>query len=307
VRVLVLLNRGAGAIQHKGDHAASEAVLSAFAQRGIDAEAQVRPGGELAAAARSAVQMAKQNELDAVVAAGGDGTIGTIASALVDTGVPLGIIPLGTLNHLARDLGIPLQLQDAVNVIAEANVKPVDAAEVNGHIFLNNSSIGVYPFMVLERERRRRHGVAKWAAMVWAAFKVVQLFPIRRFHVYAHGRSETCRTPCLFVGNNRYRLDLLELGRRERLDGGELWLYIAKQHTRLSLVWFTFRALLGLTEPGKDLLCFDTIEAKISSKRKRLNVATDGEIHWMAPPLHYRARPGALRIYRPTVDISQSG
>jgi len=72
VRVLVLLNRGAGAIQHKGDHAASEAVLSAFAQRGIDAEAQVRPGGELAAAARSAVQMAKQNELDAVVAAGGD-------------------------------------------------------------------------------------------------------------------------------------------------------------------------------------------------------------------------------------------
>lgn len=302
-----MLNKGAGAIQHRGDHDAREAVLSAFALHGIDADAKVLPGSELAAAARSAAEMAKRNELDAVVAAGGDGTIGTVASALVDTDVPLGIIPLGTLNHFARDLGIPLQLEDAVNVIAEANAKPVDAAEVNGHIFLNNSSIGVYPYMVLERERRRRHGVAKWAAMVWGAFKVVQLFPIRRFHVDAQGRSETCRTPCLFVGNNRYRLDLLGLGRRDRMDGGELWLYIAKQHTRLSLVWFTFRALLGLTEPGKDLLSFDTNRAKISSKRKRLNVATDGEIHWMAPPLHYRTRPGALRIYRPQLDISQSG
>jgi diacylglycerol kinase family enzyme len=305
--VAVLLNKDAGAIQQSGDHAVCETVLSAFAQHGILAEVKMLSGSELSSAARSAADKALQKDIDAVVAAGGDGTIGTVASALVDTRIPLGIIPLGTLNHLARDLGIPLHLQDAVNVIAESNARPVDAAAVNGRIFLNNSSIGVYPFMVLERERRRRHGLAKWAAMIWATFKVMRLFPMRRFHVFAQGRSEICRTPCLFVGNNRYRLDLLGLGRRERLDGGKLWLYIAKQHTRLSLIWFTFRALLGLTEPGKDLVFFETSNAEITSKRKRLSVATDGEVHWMAPPLHYRTRPGALRIYRPMTESSRSG
>jgi diacylglycerol kinase family enzyme len=89
------------------------------------------------------------------------------------------------------------------------------------------------------------------------------------------------------------------------LDGGELWVCIAKQHTRLSLIWFTFRALLGLTDPERDLVFFDTPRATISSRKKRLSVATDGEVHWMAPPLHYRTRPAALQIYVPAE--SQSG
>src|SRR5215831_6681005 len=142
--------------------------------------------------------------------------------------------------------------------------------------------------------------------MVWAALKILWLFPLRRFHVYAHGRSETRRTPCLFVGNDEYRLDLLGLGTRDRLDGGELWLYIAKQQTPLSLVWFTFRALLGLTHPGTDLERFSATHATITSHRKRLSVATDGEVQWMAPPLHYRTRPGALRIFTPAEQSSQS-
>jgi len=192
-----------------------------------------------------------------------------------------------------------------VDVIAASSERSVDAAEVNGRMFVNNSSIGVYPFMVLERERRRRHGLSKWIAMAGAAIKVVRLFPLQRFHVYAHGRSESRRTPCLFVGNDKYRLDLLGLGTRARLDNGELWLYIAKQQTRLSLVWFTFRALLGLTQPGTDLECFAATSAIITTKRKRLSVATDGEVQWMAPPLHYRTRPGALRIYAPAEQPSQ--
>jgi diacylglycerol kinase family enzyme len=91
------------------------------------------------------------------------------------------------------------------------------------------------------------------------------------------------------------------------LDRGELWLYIAKQQTRLSLIWFTFRALLGLTDTGRDLEFFATTNAKISSKRKRLSVATDGEVHSMAPPLHYRTRHSALRIYVPTEELSKNG
>ena len=305
MRVVLLLNKSAGGIL-TGHGDIHEAVCSAFANRGIHAEAKVLPGSELAEAARSAVERANRKEIDAIVAAGGDGTIGTVAAALADTGIPFGIIPLGTLNHFARDMRIPLDIEAAVEVIAAAHERTVDAAEVNGRIFINNSSIGVYPFMVLEREERRRYGIGKWTAMVWAALDVLRLFPLRRFHVYANGRCENRRTPCLFVGNNEYRLDLLGLGKRDRLDRGELWLYIAKQQTRLSLVWFTFRALLGLTHPGTDLECFAAGEAAITSKRKRLNVATDGEVQWMAPPLHYRTRPGALRVYTPAEQSSQN-
>ena len=298
MRLVVLLNENAGGFHAKDGGGIEQTVLSQFAKHGVDVELKIVPGNELVPAARSAVEKAKRKEIDAVVAGGGDGTIAAVAASLVDTAIPLGVLPLGTLNHFARDLGIPFDLPGAVDVITARHTKAVDVAEVNGRIFLNNSSIGVYPFMVLERDRRRRHGrLGKWPAMIWAALKVLRLFPLRRFHVDSPARSETCRTPCLFVGNNEYRLDLLGVGQRERLDGGALWLYIAKQHTRLSLIWFTFRALLGLTQPERDLVCFTAEHATITSRRKALSVATDGEVQWMHPPLDYRTRPRALRVF----------
>jgi len=297
---MALLNARAGAIQRNPNGNISEAVVAAFERRGIAAEAKLLHGSDLSAAAEAAVQQARAGKIDAIVVGGGDGTIGTVAAAAVDTKIPLGVLPLGTLNHFARDLGIPLDLEGAVAVIAAATCRAVDVADVNGRIFLNNSSIGVYPYMVLERDKRRRHdGLGKWPAMIWAALKVLWLFPLRRFRVRAARRAESCKTPCLFVGNNQYRLDLLGLGRRERLDGGELWLYIARQQTRLSLIWFTFRALMGLTNPKRDLICFSALNAEIGSRRKSLSVATDGEVNWMHPPLKYRSRPAALYVFTP--------
>ena len=118
-------------------------------------------------AANRALQRVKRNEVDVIVAGGGDGTIHTIAAVLAGTGVPLGILPLGTLNHFAKDLGIPMELHDAVDVVAAARGVNVDVGEVNGIVFINNSSIGVYPYMVLDRERlRRRRRLQKWA-LAW--------------------------------------------------------------------------------------------------------------------------------------------
>jgi len=302
--VLVLLNAMAGGAEGRPAEELRAAVLAAFAARGVAAEVELLAPGEIAARAQQARQKAETNEIDAVIAGGGDGTIGTVAAALAETGIPLGVLPLGTLNHFAKDLEIPLDLQEAVDVIAAGHVQAVDAGEVNGRIFLNNSSIGVYPYMVLDRERRRRReGLQKWSAMVLAALKIIRLFPLRRLRVHVAGWTELCRTPCLFVGNNRYRLDLFALGRRERLDGGELWLYIARQQTRLSLIWFTFRALIGLTDAARDLRIFEVKTAEIGSRVHRLNIATDGEVEWMRPPLRYRIRPGALRVYAPLAAV----
>ena len=122
---------------------------------------------------------------------------------------------------------------------------------------------------------------------------------MRRVSVQVENWSELCRTPCLFVGNNQYRLELLALGRRTKLDSGKLWVYIARQQTRLSLIWFTFRCLLGLTDSEKDLRLLHGASAEISASGRRLEVAMDGEVVRMRAPLHYRIRPRALRVYVP--------
>jgi diacylglycerol kinase family enzyme len=189
-----------------------------------------------------------------------------------------------------------------VDVIAAAHEVNIDVGEVNGIVFINNASIGVYPYMVLDRERlRRRRGLRKWTAMGLAGLHMLRVFPARRLRVQAEGWVEPCRTPCLFVGNNKYTLKLRALGTREKLDGGELWFYIVKHQTRLSLVWFTVLSLLGLADTERDLRVFGAKHAEISARKrkKRLVVALDGEVVFLRPPLHYRIRAGELRVYAP--------
>jgi diacylglycerol kinase family enzyme len=302
LRVVALLNVRAGSIETRQGEEICEVVRSAFAARGISCEVEALPGGKLVDAASQALQKAKRNEVDAIIAGGGDGTIHTVAAVLAGTGVPLGILPLGTLNHFAKDLGIPMDLDGAVEIVAAAHGVHVDIGEVNGIIFINNSSIGVYPYMVLDRERlRRRAGLRKWTAMVIAGLHMVRVFPVRRLRVRAEGWVEPCRTPCLFVGNNKYTFSLTAPRKRDRLDAGELWFYIVRHQTRLSLLWFTVRSLLGLADSEHDVRAFGAKQADIAARerKKRIAVALDGEVVFLRPPLHYRLRAGELRVYAP--------
>jgi diacylglycerol kinase family enzyme len=300
--VVALLNVMAGSIEGSSGEKMCERVRSALVARGIDCEVEALPGVNLAEAAKRALQKAQRNEIDAVIAGGGDGTIHTVAAVLAGTGVKLGILPLGTLNHFAKDLGIPMELEGSLDVIAAAHDVNIDVGEVNGIVFINNSSIGVYPYMVLDRERlRRERGLRKWTAMGLAGLHMLRVFPIRRLRVRAEGWVDPCRTPSLFVGNNKYTLSLKAARKRERLDGGELWFYIVKHQTRLSLVWFTVLSLLGLADTERDLRVFGAKQADIGARKrkKRLAVALDGEVVFLRPPLHYRIRAGELRVYAP--------
>jgi diacylglycerol kinase family enzyme len=302
LRVVALLNIMAGSLDGRPVEDVRDTVRSAFAAHGISCEVEALSGDRLADAASRALQKAQRNEVDAIVAGGGDGTIHTVASVLARTGVPLGILPLGTLNHFAKDLGIPPDLDGAVEIVAAAHGVDIDVGEVNGMIFINNSSIGVYPYMVLDRERlRRRRGLRKWVAMALAGLHMIRIFPVRRLRVRAEGWVEPCRTPCLFVGNNRYNLSLRALRKRESLDAGELWFYIVRHQTRLSLLWFTLRSLLGLANTEQDLHVFGAKHAEIFARRRkrRLAIALDGEVAFLRPPLHYRIRAGELRVYAP--------
>jgi diacylglycerol kinase family enzyme len=239
-------------------------------------------------------------DCDILVVAGGDGTIGTAAAALADSGRALGIIPLGTLNHFARDAGIPADLEQAVDVIAAGHRRRVDLAEVNGRIFVNNSAVGLYPEMVRFREETQaRTGRSKRLAMLSASLRALRGFRRRRLWIRAEGLEAPVRTPLLFVGNNRYQVNLLALGRREAIDRGELCLYAVRARGRLHLFWAGLRGIFGKLDQQRDFITAYVREAEISANRAALTLSLDGETLTLPTPLAYRIRPGALTLIAP--------
>ncbi len=251
---------------------------------------------DVVGAARSAVDRGA----DVVVAAGGDGTVNRVASALVGLAgskTPLGVLPIGTLNHFAKDLGIPLDLEQAVQTIAAHHVRYVDVGEVNGRIFVNNSSIGIYPDIVVEREKLRHQGYRKWIALVLATAKILRRYRGMVVRIDSNTSSESVRTPFLFIGNNEYLSDGINLGSRARLDGGRLFAYLAPRVHARDLPRLLVLALLGRVKEQHALESFGTAALQVGTPRRhRLRVALDGEVMRMTTPLHYVVRPRALGV-----------
>ena len=231
-----------------------------------------------------------------VVAAGGDGTVGAVAAALVNTEASLGVLPLGTLNHFARDLRLPFDVKAAIAAIARGKTAQLDAGEVNGRVFVNNSSIGIYPNIVILRERGRRLGQGKWIAFARATLAVLRRFPFWTVRVHVDGRSMRQKTPFVFVGNNEYRSQGLEIGRRERIDSGHLFLYVAARTGRLGFIWMALSALFGHLDKTRSLEMMCADEAWVETRHKHIRVSADGEVSRMRGPLHYRVLPKALKV-----------
>lgn len=235
-----------------------------------------------------------------IVAAGGDGTLNAVASAIVGTSTALGILPLGTFNHFAKDLGIPLPLEDAVRTIVANHRAKVDVGEVNGRIFINNSSIGLYPAIVRERETmRKRLGRSKPHAMFWATMAVLHHHPFLDVHLELDHKEQRRRTAFIFIGNNAYAMEGFDVGTRARLDAGCLSVYLAQRRGRWGLLGLVVRALLGRLREAGDFEALTTRALRIETQHRRLTVANDGEVMVLDMPLAYRARPGALWVIVP--------
>jgi diacylglycerol kinase family enzyme len=267
-----------------------------FRAAGADVEiVELAVGQDPAPVARQASTRAS-----VVVAAGGDGTVNGVAAAIVDSPAALGVLPLGTLNHFARDLRIPGDLAQAVAVIVAGRIVRVDVGVVNDALFLNNSSIGLYPNIVDAREALRRDGHAKWPAMAIATFRVLRRYRGVVVTIGADGPRRQWRTPFVFIGNNEYEIDGRRLGERARLDGGRLFAYLAPRLRAYQLPLLTLKALLGRARQSGDFEIASATELWIGlRKQRRLRVALDGEVQMMRTPLHYRIRPGALRVVAP--------
>jgi diacylglycerol kinase family enzyme len=234
-----------------------------------------------------------------IVAAGGDGTVNAVASALVDTDTALAVLPMGTLNHFARDLGVPLDPAAAVDIALNGKRRSVDVGEVNGRVFINNASIGLYPAIVRQREKQQRLGRSKWHAMLWAMHLVLRSHPFMQLTLKADGKEYGRRTPFVFIGNNDYEMEGFTIGLRERLDAGTLSVYLTHRGGRLGLQLLALRALFGRLQQANDFEVAHVAELRIESRHTRLLVATDGEVAAFDMPLVFRIRPRVLQVMAP--------
>jgi diacylglycerol kinase family enzyme len=299
--VEVIINAAAGGGAQDGETA--RAVEAAFEACGVSAHVSVaREGDDV----KEFVRRALSNGARAVVAGGGDGTVGSVAGALVGTDRPLGVLPLGTLNHFAKDLRIPVALEEAARNVCEGEVVSVDVGEVNGHVFVNNSSLGLYPRIVRRRAKlQEREGSGKWSAFLRASLAVLRRYPFMSVRLDADGQQIARKTPFVFVGNNEYQVENLQLGARSCLDAGRLSLYVAHRTGRLGLLRLAASALFGRLREAHDFDALCAREIWVETRRpRRIPVATDGEVTVLSTPLHYRIRPGALKVIVPKEVMS---
>lgn len=249
---------------------------------------------------QAAVDQALARQCDAVVAGGGDGTLNAVASKLVGLPTAFGVLPLGTLNHFARDAGLPMDPSAALQSIAGGHTTQLDVGEVNGLFFLNNSSMGLYVDMIRDRERQQtRLGRGKWPAFAWAMVGALRRFPFLTIAMTLDGHALSHRTPFVFVGNNAYLTEGLQIGQRHGLRGGTLSVYVADRAGRWRLLALGLRALFGQLRQARDFKAFRATELRVDTGHHQLRVAIDGELRRLDAPLHYRIRPGALRVIVP--------
>lgn len=287
----VIVNRSGGTANAIGDRLPQQ-LRDAFAEAGAEIDLQLVEGSEVADAVRGADGR--------VVVGGGDGTLAAAAQQLAGAAVEMAVLPLGTRNHLARDLGISMNLIEAAALAVHGQAAAIDVGEVNGRVFVNNASIGLYPLMVRVRDVYRRRGWPKWLASIPAAAITWGRLPERHLRIETDNDRRAVETPLLFVGNNRYSLERGTVGSRGSLRDGRLSVYAVAPRSRAGLSWFAFRTLLGRAERKLDFVELgDTAALTVRGETGAIEIALDGEVQRMDSPLEFRIRPGALKLVRP--------
>jgi diacylglycerol kinase family enzyme len=292
--VMACVSRSSGG-KTRGQEDAEE-IRTALADAGVKSRVELLDGGGIVEQAQAAVE----EGADLLIVGGGDGSVSAAAGVLAGTNTRLGILPLGTLNHFARDLGIPTELAGAAELIANGPTRRLDVAEVNGRIFVNNSAIGLYPLMVIDRDQqRKRLGRSKRLAMLVASARTLARFNHYRLTLTVNDEKARIDTPLLFVGNNDYRIDLRAPGRRKSLEDGRLSVFVMRKKTRRGLIAASIRALANRTRNDDMVRLEDVERLLVESRRKHLVISVDGEVESMSAPLDYRVRKAALNVIAP--------
>lgn len=233
------------------------------------------------------------------IAAGGDGTINHIVQAVVHTDAELGVIPLGTFNHFARDLNLPLAWREAMEVALAGQPLQVDAARVNDRFFVNNVSMGLYPELVARREERGRN-YPRWKARIYAAITTLQKYPHVAINVETEHHQEVIRTHVFMVSNNSYDLSRIGIeSPRSTLGEGRLSVYWLPHLPRIALMRFAAHYLAGRVKEAPGFRSFRTAHMRVQAAKAHLDVGIDGEVFTLQTPLIITILPQALVVRVP--------
>lgn len=297
MRLILVINRNAGSFRRLPLAATVDAAAAALARAGHHVEVQVLGKRQLAAALAA---LARRDDLDAVVVGGGDGTFLTAILAGLGRERPLGLLPLGTLNLLARDLGLPVDPVAAAEHLGRGAVADIDLAEVNGLPFAIWASLGMHPRVVRRRDKLQAEGLPKWRAFALAALRAFRRYPLMRVEITVDGITHSLTTPIVVVSNNAWAETPLALPpSRQSLDHGELMVHVAKTTSRLGLCWLALNALLGRWRVNRLLAVFSAEQVVVTGRKSRMMLSLDGEVTVLRAPLVFRSRPRSLRVLMP--------
>ena len=296
----IVINAGSG--EH--DAQQTQEVLAGVFHAAGHATDFVRLGdpARLAQACEEAAMVAKAHG-GILVAAGGDGTVNTAAAAALRNACPLGVIPKGTFNYLAREHGIPLDAEAAALVLSQGRARPIQVGLVNDRLFLVNASLGLYPQVLQDREAfKGRLGRHRWVAALSGLATVLRWRRRLSLDIELDGARTRLTTTTLFVGNNRLQVEQLGLDDEviRRTGRGRLAGIITRPVGAWAMLLLSLRGALGRLGEAQQVQSFSFHELQVLVRgARRIKVATDGEVRVMAPPLRFAAVAGPLQLMVP--------
>lgn len=270
------------------DDPSAEQITSAMQSCGLDVE-EITDPAKLPDQVRSALDRSSRP----IGVAGGDGTVRCVAEVLAGTGVPMAVVPAGTRNHFARELGLDT-LDATVEAIRAGHIRQVSVGQVNGHAFVNNASIGLYPDLVRLRERRESRLSKRTAALAAAAELLRQGSPV---DVCVDGTEVAAWL--VFIGNGRYGDGFTDLIERESLESDVLDVRVVRADRRLARTRVAAAVLTGRLSSTSLILRRETGALPIGVEGRRIDVALDGEVLQIEAPLRFSVRPAALAVLAP--------
>ncbi|NEX19498.1 hypothetical protein G3480_04070 [Thiorhodococcus mannitoliphagus] len=299
-RVLAVINSASG----NADPNAVDPVLGLLNQRLGERDIEVQVIAFAPDTLAESLHDALGEDVRAIYVAGGDGTLLSVVEALDGHRVPIGIIPRGTMNWMAKDLGIPLDLEDAVTALLDARVQTVDIGCVNGESFLCACMVGVGPLVARWRERERRTPPwQRWPKLLWRALRLLRSYPHRRMTLVTGAGRERLRSRTVVVTSNLLDASFGPLPRRMRLDGGVLGIYAVRKTSARELARLLTRLMLGSWQADDALLTATTSEASLAvSGRGAITVMLDGEIRRLKTPLRFSIKPDAVAMLVPVTS-----
>ncbi len=294
LRVRAIMNRNSGTAGEA--ETLTPHIQEVLAGRSWSVQTEVVPGADLDAAIRAALE----HRPDVLLIGGGDGTIRTAISRVLGTKTALGIIPMGTMNFVAKDLGIPTNPAEAIASLASAEVRAVDVGEVNGRHFFHSSAIGIVPTLTEKRERIR--AASHWRERAGHMIDAIRTAGAARplsLSLEHDGKRRANRTFSIIVANNALSSDPLTPYRRHVVDGGELSVYVASHSGRFGIARLLFTFGSGWWFWDSAISEIKTPRLRVHARRKRIAVSNDGELDVLSLPLRYSIHAKAIRVLAP--------